>query len=142
MKKIRLLLTLFVVSLCSWQSAWATEYVVPEWSEIPFTLNLDDSEWTVNNDGTSIVSPTITGGEKNLTATLSSESGASLKFDYDRYWYGELLIFIDDELIRTISPDEGASKKSYTINILPGNHVIKWTFKKMRDMRHTVLYTM
>ena len=130
MKKIRLLLTLFVVSLCSWQSAWATEYVVPEWSEIPFTLNLDDSEWTVNNDGTSIVSPTITGGEKTLTATLNSESGASLKFDYDRYWYGELLIFIDDELIRTISPDEGASKKSYTIDILPGYHVIKWTFKK------------
>ena len=130
MKKIRLLLTLFIVSLCSWQNTWATEYVVPEWSEIPFTLNLDDSEWTVNNDGTSIVSPTITGGEKNLTATLSSESGASLKFDYDRYWYGELLIFIDDELIRTISPDEGVSKKSYTIDILPGNHVIKWTFKK------------
>ena len=130
MKKIKLLLTLFVVSLCSWQSAWATEYVVPEWSEIPFTLNLDDSEWTVNNDGTSIVSPTIIGGEKTLTATLNSETGASLKFDYDRYWYGELLIFIDDELIRTISPDEGASKKSYTIDILPGNHVIKWTFKK------------
>ena len=130
MKKIRLLLTLFIVSLCSWQSAWATEYVVPEWSIASIAFDFESSEWVVNDDGISIKSPSILGGEKSLSANFTATTGQCVSFEYDRYWYGELLIYIDNNLVMSITPDQGATRKEYSINVLPGSHSITWLFKK------------
>ena len=130
MKKIRLLLTLFIVSLCSWQSAWATEYVAPEWSEYPMEFNTMWEEYAYF-----FRSPEITQGQTSMSATVSVDSEATLIFEYGTTgsWVssqGDLRVYLDGVLTETVNSVEYNHNCRYFVEMGPGTHTISWTYER------------
>lgn len=109
----------------------SSNYVSPSWTEYPILFqnitenkwensssNSDRLYWYVLSDGTTKTS--------RLDAIVNVDDNATLAYNYwQNSGYSSLRVFVDGELIQTVSTNQSNSRRYY-VELTPGKHDVVW----------------
>ena len=101
----------------------------PSWSDYKILFDMDVVEpWYYYSSENYFECRSIKNGTRTLNATIVVDDDATLVYDYRRWTYGYLDIYLDGELYQSICGEESESSQRYFLEMKPGKHSITWKF--------------